>query len=133
MNKLDLGDLSINVDGSESGKIRLQWQGASNSKDPGSGLRPFFAILASRARDQNAVLEQHFEDLRYLNSSTIAVLVEFMRDGQTRGLKQRYVYDASLRWQAASFEALETTSRGSQWIEFVALRRGEPPLERGGV
>lgn len=132
MNKLNVGDLVIHVEEQPSGVISLRWEGASNAESPGQAIRPFFAIVASRAADSGAALEQHFEDLGFLNSSTIAVLIELIREGQQRGIGQRFYFDGSKRWQALSFSALKGFATPTSKFELIPVRTDEQPLERTG-
>lgn len=132
MDRLVVGDLIIVVDEREEGIVRLTWQGMSNSKDPGQALRPFFAIVASRAAEKAATIDHRFEDLSYMNSSTVAALLQLLQEGQRRGFKQRVYYDGSQRWQALNFEALRAFAAVDEQFEVITLRKDKIPQERNG-
>lgn len=132
MDRLVVGDLTIVVDDSEPGVIRLRWEGMSNSKDPGQALRPFFAIVAARAAESALAIEHRFEALRYMNSSTITALLQLIHEGKERGFRQRVFYDGTLRWQSLNFEALRALTGGGTRFELIALRKDEKAVEESG-
>jgi len=106
MHGLVLGDLTIDVADPEPGRLVLTWRGASNSRDPAVGLRPFFELTLAEADTRKALVEMHFETLAHFNSSTVVVLLRFIEEARRRKVKLALHYDASLRWQSHSFEAI---------------------------
>lgn len=132
MDKLVLGDLTIRVEEGEGGVFRLHWEGASNGRDPGQALRAFFAIVLSRASEKKAQVEQHFEKLRFLNSATLAFLVQLIPDAESRGLSMSFSYDASLRWQSLSFQGFKPFTGPTKRFTIVPLGAGRPAAETGG-
>lgn len=120
MENLTVGDLTISVDESASGVIRLNWTGRSGSQSPWSTLRPFIGMVHALAAEKSAVIEMHFELLTFFNSSTIAAVIQMIRETRAKKLKLRLVYDASLRWQAHNFEALRILKEEDGLLELVA-------------
>ncbi len=99
--------LVIHVDRSGSACLRLDWLGRSTSVNPGKVLSPFFEqVLAEASRGAQRV-EMHFEALEYFNSSMISALIHLIHSALAAKVALRIHYDAALRWQALSFDALE--------------------------
>lgn len=101
-----LGDLSIEVTEPANDRIELRWLGASNTRDPASGLRLFFDVVFAEALSRKAVIEQHFEALKFFNSSTVSALLRIVAESGRQGVPMTLFYDRSLRWQAHNFEGI---------------------------
>ena len=111
MVNLQFDDLLIEVDERETGVLVLNWLGRSASRNPGGVLHPWFDQLFGVARERGCALEMRFERLEHFNSSTIAVLIQLINSAQDRRIKLTVRYDANLRWQTLSFDALRRALR----------------------
>ena len=126
MVNLQADDLLIEVDEREPGVLVLNWLGRSASRSPGAVLHPWFEQLFGVARERGVGLEMRFERLEHFNSSTIAVLIQLINSAQDRRIKLTVRYDANLRWQTLSFDALRRALRpfdagtGADSVQFVA-------------
>lgn len=105
-----IGELQVDTE-REGGLLRVRLTGKSASRDAGRELQPAFERLLAAAREEQRTLILHFEKLEYFNSSTIAALVQFIRTAQQAGVSMVVRYDASLKWQAMSFDALSRALR----------------------
>lgn len=101
-----LGELTVSAEREATNLLRVQLTGKSASRDAGRELQPVFERLLSTAAEEGRTLVFHFEKLEYFNSSTIAGLVQFIRTAQAGGVSLVVRYDAKLKWQAMSFDAL---------------------------
>jgi hypothetical protein len=101
-----LGELTLTPDRPESGLLRVQLTGRSAERDAGRVLGPVLERVLASAVLEKRHLALHFERLEYFNSSTIAALVQFIRACQHAKVPLTIRYDARLRWQATSFDAL---------------------------
>jgi len=106
-----LGELTVTAEREATNLLRVELTGKSASRDAGKELQPVFERLLSTAREEGRTLVFHFEKLAYFNSSTIAGLVHFIRTAQAGGVGMIVRYDASLKWQAMSFDALRRALR----------------------
>lgn len=111
-----LGELTVSAAREATNLLRVLLTGKSAGRDAGRELQPVFERLLSTAKEEGRTLVFHFEKLDYFNSSTIAGLVQFIRTAQQGGVGLIVRYDAGLKWQAMSFDA---------------LRRALKPLEAG--
>jgi hypothetical protein len=110
METLTAEDLTLRTETSV-GKIRVTWAGKSNSRDPGKVLTPFFTKLLQTATQRKSKIEMHFEELEHFNSSTIAAVIRFINAAQEQHVEVALHYDAALKWQALSFDALKRALR----------------------
>ena len=116
--KLLSGDLTIEaVQRGAGAPLGLVWTGKSNDRQPGKILGPYFGKMLERAAAEGFPLELHFETLDYLNSSTIAAIIQMIQDSRARGVKLAIVFDPSRRWQKLSFDALRVFVRDDGMIE----------------
>lgn len=111
MVNLHADDLVIEVDERTPGSLVLTWLGRSTARTPGAVLHPWFEQLYSSAREKNCSVDMRFDRLEHFNSSTIAVLIQLINSAQDRGIKLTVRYDARLKWQTLSFEALRRALR----------------------
>lgn len=86
MQALTLGDLIIEVVERSGEVLELHWTGSSNNRDPAPGLRAYFDLAMAEATARGLRLTMHFERLQFFNSSTVVVLLAFVRDASRRGL-----------------------------------------------
>ncbi len=107
MDDLKTDDLVIQMDRSIPAWLRLDWLGRSTSGNPGQIIGPFFERVLAEATVGGLSVEMHFEKLEFFNSSTIASLIHLIHLAIKAKVALRIYYDAELRWQALSFDALE--------------------------
>jgi hypothetical protein len=101
------GELRIDVVRKSADRLSLEWRGRSNARDPQRTLGPWLTLLLDEAQRAKASLELHFESLAYFNSSTVAALLQFVAAARQLRTPLDLSYDAQLRWQRQSFEALQ--------------------------
>jgi hypothetical protein len=129
MHGVVLGDLRIDVEEPASDRIVLRWKGASNTLDPGTPLKVFFDVLFAEAASRKAVVEQHFEELTFFNSSTMSALLRIVTEAGRLGLPMVLHYDGSLRWQSHNFEGIAALSSSLPFLKVESI--GEwPAVER---
>ncbi|ACL02983.1 SiaC family regulatory phosphoprotein [Desulfatibacillum aliphaticivorans] len=107
MENLVFNDLTIEVGEPVSGKIRLDWKGKSNDRQPRKILDPFFVMVCDAAKEMQSAIEMHFEDLEYFNSSTITAIIQLIQDLRNKQVPLEIVYDQTMKWQKLSFDALK--------------------------
>jgi hypothetical protein len=107
MQPLHEGELSIEPS-VFLGRLRLDWTGRCTLRDPGQALNPYLSEAFRFIEERGTALEMHFEELAQFNSSTIAVVVQFIAIARSRNLAVTLVYDAHAKWQAMSFDALRS-------------------------
>lgn len=101
------GELKIDVPLTSATRLTLEWRGRSAGRNPGADLQPFLGEVLRAARAARVSIEMHFEALEYFNSSTVSVLVDFVRNAGVQRVPLHISYSADLRWQRLSFDALK--------------------------
>ena len=117
-----LGELTVRAEREGADLLRVRLTGKSASRDAARELQPVFERLLQDARDERRSLALHFERLEYFNSSTIAALIQFIRTAHQAGVWLLVRYDAKLRWQAMSFDALRRALKAFETAGGPALR-----------
>ena len=122
MENLRAGDLAIEVvQPRHAGSIRLLWTGRSGDRNPHLVLVPYFEQVLADAAAQGASVELRFEKLDHFNSSTVATIIQLIQDARQRAVKLALVYDARLRWQKLSFDALRVFVAGDGLLELRSV------------
>ena len=118
MERLVAGDLTIDVEEIESPpRLRLDWHGKSNDRQPRQTLAPFFARILETAAPRRLLVEMRFERLEHFNSSTISSVIDFIHDASAQTVPVVIGYDARITWQKIAFEALRVFTRGDGLLE----------------
>jgi len=127
MNDLNSEELIIRVDQSAPARLRLDWLGRSNSRNPVLVLAPFFKQVLAEASAQRSAVEMHFEAIDHFNSSTIVALIHIIKAAKDAKVALRLHYDAALKWQRLVFDPLKRAvasfaqGEGPQ-VEFLAAQ-----------
>ena len=127
MTRSVFGDLTIEVDDSTAGVLRLDWRGKSNHRQPDTVLAPFFADITSRAVSGQRALEMHFEQLEFFNSSTITAIIQYVKDLRDRKVKLTVTFDGRHRWQKIFFDALCIFDKGDGLFTIQSSSLAPPP------
>ena len=90
----------------QDGKISMKWIGESDDRDPSSLLNPYLDKFVETIKGKN--LEIDFQKLKYMNSSSVPPIIDLMKKLSSENVKSVILYDKNLKWQCASFKALET-------------------------
>jgi hypothetical protein len=87
--------------------VCLEWRGQSMAREPARFLLPVLskALDLGLQRDKRLVID--FQQLEYLNSSTITPVIRILEHARRGHSRVQIVYNKSLKWQALSFTALE--------------------------
>ena len=107
MENFTSGALQINIS-VEDNKAFMTWLGQSDSRNPASELNPYLDSLVDELKPTELTIK--FNDLEYMNSSTVPPIIQFLKKLNTNEIKTMITYNATSKWQAASFKALETFS-----------------------
>jgi len=101
--------------------IRVVWRGKSDDVRPARFLAPHFQALIEEAARVGAPIEMRFEELEYINSSTLSALAQLIRDCRTKAIKLVMVYDPDRKWQKLSFDALRVFVNNDSTLELRAV------------
>jgi hypothetical protein len=103
------GNLQIKVSTPEKLRTLVEWCGESDAMDPGSTLTPYLLELAQTLRGR--MVELRFHQLKYMNSSTVTPVMQFVQELSGLAESVTVLYRADLQWQATSFRAMRVVAR----------------------
>src|SRR5579859_1476942 len=110
------GSLTLALRDTDDG-VYVLWTGKSTARDPG----PFILDVLMRATEIGAAsgkpLVLDFQDIGYMNSSTITPLIRVLEKAKRGQAAVRVLYRKALRWQALNFTALEVFETADKRIE----------------
>jgi hypothetical protein len=87
--------------------VSLEWRGQSMAREPGRFLLPVLSKALDLGLQRNKPLVIDFQQLEYLNSSTITPVIRILEHARRGHSRVRILYSKALQWQALSFTALE--------------------------
>lgn len=119
---MQFGDLRVDVNHSD-GRMRLDWRGKSNARQPELELNPFFVGIAQEAIESKSTIEMHFEDLEFFNSSTITVIIQHVKAFRGKGIKLLLSYDRGQKWQKIFFDALVMFEKSDGLLKIQAVTK----------
>lgn len=111
---MNLKDSNLEITMQEGQKNVVTWIGKSEARDPSSIINPFFREIFPKFKGKE--LEIKFEQLKYMNSSTVPPIIQLIKELEENDIKSTITYDRNSKWQVASFKALETIVRTMQNI-----------------
>jgi hypothetical protein len=97
----------------------LTWKGKSESRTPSDLLMPYFRELAEKLKGKELVVE--FNQLKYMNSATVASIIQLIKYLEENGTDSTLAYDRHSKWQLASFKVLESLARTMKHIRVVGV------------
>lgn len=121
MDDLVAGNLRIERLGDDKNVV-LQWRGSSTDRNPSLAINPYVRGIYDAVAGSGASVEMRFESLDHFNSSTITALIQMIQEARTRKIKLVLTYDAAVKWQRLSFEALRVFAKD----ELLTLRSVSP-------
>jgi hypothetical protein len=101
--KLDCLELRYQEEGSN---LVMTWLGKSTLPNPTEELLPYFIRRMGEWADKRITLD--FRGLEYMNSSTVSLIVQLLKKLDEAVAGTTVIYDRTLKWQALSFQALES-------------------------
>jgi hypothetical protein len=118
---MQFGDLRVDVT-NEPGNVRLDWRGKSNHRQPEMLLNPFLADVTKKAIADKSAIAMHFEELEFFNSSTITVIIQFVKELREKHVKLDMSYNAQHKWQKIFFDALSMFEKDDGLFRISAVR-----------
>ena len=101
----------------EEGAVYVIWSGRSTGREPGTFILPVLTRASELGRDQHKPLILDFQNIAYMNSSTITPIIRMLGRARRNPDTVRVLYKKELKWQELSFTALEVFQTPDQRIE----------------
>ena len=87
--------------------IDMKWEGKSIDREPSKFLSPILVEVLEMANDLNKRINLDFQNLTYMNSSTITPIIKILDRAKNGVIKITILYQKALKWQELNFSALE--------------------------
>ena len=113
-------DLSIEVVQNAT-SIDVKWDGKSIDREPGKFISPILVKVLEMAGTMNKRITMDFQDLLYMNSSTITPIIKILDRAKKGMTKITILYRKSLKWQELNFSALEVFRTDDNRLEIKGL------------
>jgi len=112
--------LSIEVIEHET-TINVKWEGKSIDREPSKFISPILVKVLGMASALNKRITMDFQNLSYMNSSTITPIIKIL-DRAKKGMnKITITYQKALKWQELNFTALEVFRTEDNRLEIKGL------------
>jgi hypothetical protein len=112
-------DQSLEITLTEGETNVLTWKGKSESQAPSDLLMPYFRDLVGTLKGKELVVE--FNQLAYMNSATVASIIQLIKYLEENGIDSTLAYDRRSKWQLASFKVLESLAHTTKHIRVVGV------------
>ncbi len=86
-----------------TGALTIKWAGAANDRRPKAALTPLFERLLGTKR----YLRFDFCALEHMSSSTLVVVMQFLKELNKRGIGFDLRFDDTAAWQRMTFSQLQ--------------------------
>jgi hypothetical protein len=114
------GKLTLEIEEGNSG-ININWIGKSDDRNPGNFIYPLLLENLKKGTESNMNLVLNFQNLEFMNSSTITPIVKILQEAKNGNSSVKIVYSNSLKWQELSFSALEIFETNDKRIEITGV------------
>ncbi|HPS58078.1 MAG TPA: hypothetical protein PK514_08220 [Spirochaetota bacterium] len=108
--------LTVEEDGT---KINITFTGQSTEREPGKFINPILTDAIQNSKKFNKVIQINFENLEYMNSSTITPIIRILEGAKKTGEAISVRYDKSKKWQELCFSALKIFETKDHRIEIT--------------
>ena len=101
--------------------IDVKWDGKSIEREPGKFISPILVTVLEMAGTMNKRITMDFQNLSYMNSSTITPIIKILDRAKKGMTKITILYRKSLKWQELNFSALEVFRTDDNRLEIKGL------------
>ena len=101
--------------------IDVKWQGKSIDREPSKFLSPILIQVLNTASEMNKRIIMDFQNLKYMNSSTITPVIKILDRAKKSMAKITILYHKATKWQELNFTALEIFNTEDNRLEIKGL------------
>ncbi len=112
--------LTIEVAEQET-NIDVKWEGKSIDREPAKFISPILVQILKSASEMNKRIVMDFQNLKYMNSSTITPIIKILDRAKKGMTKITILYCKSTKWQELNFTALEIFNTDDNRLEIKGL------------
>jgi hypothetical protein len=119
-NRHTKNQLELNVS-EDHDSVHVQWKGKSVDRDPSDFTTPILSKALEKCIEKNKKLVLDFQELEFMNSSTITPVSKILELGKSRSARINVIYQKSKNWQELNFSALRIFETKDKQIEIMGL------------
>ena len=101
--------------------IDVRWEGKSVDREPSKFISPILVKVLEMASDLNKRIIMDFQNMAYMNSSTITPIIKILERAKKGMTKITIFYQKSLKWQELNFSALKIFKTKDNRLEIKGL------------
>ena len=101
--------------------IDVRWEGKSVDREPSKFISPILVKVLEMASDLNKRIIMDFQNMAYMNSSTITPIIKILERAKKGMTKITIFYQKSLKWQELNFSALKIFRTKDNRLEIKGL------------
>ena len=105
----------------DDANVSLVWKGRSIVRNPNDFVMPIMLDALSVANESGKRLLLEFQELEYMNSSTLTPIIKILERARRGETQLTVVYKESLRWQDLSFAALRIFETQDARVEIKGI------------
>ena len=105
----------------DDANVSLVWKGRSIVRNPNDFVMPIMLDALSVANESGKRLRLEFQELEYMNSSTLTPIIKILERARRGETQLTVVYKESLRWQDLSFAALRIFETQDARVEIKGI------------
>lgn len=100
-------------------KITITFTGQSTEREPGKFINPILSDAIQNGRKFSKAVLINFENLEYMNSSTITPIIRILEGAKKTGETISVKYNKTRKWQELCFSALKIFETKDHRIEII--------------
>ena len=112
------GYLIIDINQSAK-RIMITWRGVSEARDPASFLTAILDELVTATQGRS--VEVDFRSLEFMNSSTLALVMIFIKSLNAHTIPTVLLFDVSVDWQRINYQCMKIISRSLKSLQVEAV------------
>ena len=101
--------------------IDVKWRGKSIDREPTKFVSPILIKVLNMASEMNKRIIMDFQNLKYMNSSTITPVIKILDRAKKGKTKITILYNKAVKWQELNFTALEIFNTEDNRLEIKGL------------
>lgn len=107
MKEIKINNLTLCCEETAEG-LRVTWLGKSRDIDPYDELIPVLEKLLMEVKGTLTII---FNQLEYINSSTVVPIIKFLKSADEKNIKTQLYYNTAISWQKSMFTAVNNLTK----------------------
>lgn len=100
-------------------QVIVTWRGVFDALNPNQTLGEFLTRQCEALRNRDVLVD--FSKMEFLNSTTLAVMLRFVKDLDAVTQKLTLKFNTAESWQMVSFRCMKSISRALKHTEVLAV------------